>query len=101
MRRVYARIGALSTDDLQGLMQTPKHPDSQFALAELMRRGVDARPTKEQLFSMLTSGDPWLCMHAMTNLEVFYPELPIPEGATNLDAPDVWQARVELLRGGG
>jgi hypothetical protein len=95
---IQARLLPLSTDQLCELMRTPGHPDSQFALIELMQRGIDVRPTKEQLFGLLTSGNPNLCMDAMTNLEIFYPELPIPEGASNLDSPKIWRSRVEAFR---
>lgn len=98
---IRARVRALSTEQVREIMQTPTHPDSQFALAELMRRGVDARPSKEQLFSMLTSGNPTLCGHAMANLQVFYPELYLPDGASNLDSPELWQPRVEVFRRAG
>ncbi len=98
---IQGRLRLLSTDQLCVLMRTPSHPDSQLALVELMQRGVDVRPTKEQLFDLLTSGNPRLCMDAMTNLEMFYPEFPIPEGASNLDAPEIWRSRVEALRNAG
>jgi hypothetical protein len=101
IRRIQARVGALSTEQLREIMQTPTHPDSQFALAELMRRGVDARPSREQLFGMLTSGNPTLCGHAMANLQVFYPELCLPDGVSNLDPPELWQPRVEAFRRAG
>ncbi|PWU17421.1 MAG: hypothetical protein C5B50_11395 [Verrucomicrobia bacterium] len=98
LHRIRARMNALSPEQLRELMQNPTHPDSQFALAELMRRGVDARPTKDQLFSMLTSGNPRLCGDAMANLQVFYPGLSLPEGASNLDTPELWESRVEAFR---
>jgi hypothetical protein len=96
-RRIQARVGALATEQLREIMRTPTHPDSQFALAELMRRGVDTRPSKEQLFGMLTSGNPTVCGHAMANLQVFYPELSLPDESSNLDPPDLWQSRVEAF----
>jgi hypothetical protein len=98
LNSIRERIRPLSQEKLFEIMRTPTHPDSQFALAELMRRGVDARPTKEQLFGMLTSGNPVLCGHAMANLQIFYPELIIPDGASNLDPPTLWQSRIEAFR---
>jgi hypothetical protein len=98
MRRIRTRLSALPAEQLREIMETPTHPDSQFALVELMRRGIDAHPTKEQLFGMLTSGNPTLCGHAMANLQVFYPELPLPDGASNLDPPELWRPRVEAFR---
>jgi hypothetical protein len=89
------RMRLLSKEQLAEIMRTPTHPDSQFALAELMRRGVDARPTKDQLFGMLTSGNPVLCGHAMANLQIFYPKLVIPNGASNQDSPELWRSRIE------
>jgi hypothetical protein len=99
--RIHARLGPLSDEQLREIMRTPTHTDSQFALAELMRRGVDARPTKDQLFGMLTSGNSVLCGHAMANLQIFYPELVVPDGASNLDPPELWQSRIEVFRGTG
>ncbi len=98
VRIIQERLRPLSNEQLTEIMRTPKHPDSQFALVELMKRGVDARPTKEQLFGMLTSGNPKLCGDAIANLQIFYPEVVIPEGASNLDTVEVWQSRVEVLR---
>lgn len=95
---IQARLGPLSEEQLLEIMRTPTHPDSQFALVELRRRGVDARPTKDQLFGMLTSGNPSLCAHAMANLQVFYPEFVIPNGASNQDPPQMWKARIEAFR---
>jgi hypothetical protein len=43
-----------------------------------------------RVFGMLTSGDPTLCGHAMANLQVFYPELSLPDGSSNLDPPELW-----------
>lgn len=97
-RRIEARLRLLPDEQLCELMRTPTHPDSQFAMIELMRRGVEARPTKEQVFSMLTSGNSNQCIDAMTILEVFYPELSIPEGASNIDPPEMWQPRVQAMR---
>lgn len=101
VNEIQTRLRLLSTDQLRELMRTPEHPDSQLALVELMQRGVDVRPTKEQLFGMLTSGNPSLCMDAMTNLSVFYPELPIPDGASNLDPPEIWRSRVQAFQNAG
>ena len=83
VRVIQERLRPLSNEQLTEIMRTPKHPDSQFALVELMKRGSAARPTKEQLFSMLASGNPKLCGDAMANLQTFYPEVVIPEGASN------------------
>lgn len=101
VRVIQERLHPLSNEQLTEIMRTPKHPDSQFALVELMKRGVDARPTKEQLFGMLTSGNPKLCGDAMANLQMFYPEVVIPEGASNLDTAELWRSRVEVLRQAG
>lgn len=101
VQRVEARLQPLTTEQLTEIMRNPAHPDSQFALVELMRRGSDARPTQEQLFGMLTSGNSVLCGHAMANLQIFYPELDIPMGASNLDSPAVWQTRIEAFRKAG
>jgi hypothetical protein len=101
MRSLGARLRPLTTEQLTELMRTPTHPDSQFALAELMRRGVAARPTKDQLFGMLTSGNHVLCGHAMANLQIFYPELSLPTGASNLDPPELWKTRIDAFQRAG
>ncbi len=92
------RVKSLTNDQLTELMRTPAHSDSPFALAELMRRGVKTRPSKEQLFGMLTSGNPGQCGHAIVNLQMFYPELRLPKGLSNLDPPDSWRAWIESVR---
>ena len=98
LHRMRERMRLLSEEQLAEIMRTPTHPDSQFALAELMRRGVDARPTKDQLFGMLASGNPVLCGHAMANLQIFYPKLVIPDGASNRDSPELWRSRIEAFQ---
>jgi hypothetical protein len=101
VRAIKNRLSPLSNEQLTEIMRTPTHPDSQFALVELMKRGVDAKPTKDQLFDMLTSGNPRLCGTAMTHLGIFYPELTLPEGSSNLDSPEVWRSRVDEFRRAG
>lgn len=100
LRVINDRLRPLPDDQLIEIMRTPTHPDSQFALVELMRRGVNARPTKDQLFGMLTSGNPGLCGTAMTNLGMFYPEFSLPEGSSNLDPPEVWRSRIDAFQRG-
>lgn len=95
------RLRTLSEEKLIRLMRTPSDPASQLALAELMSRGVEVRPTREELFAMLVSGDPRICGDAMTNLMLFYPEIRLPQNSSNRDAPDLWQARIESMRRSG
>src|SRR3954469_7359745 len=101
--RIKARVRRLSTDDLRNLIANPSHKDSGLGRVELMRRGEDARPSKEQLFGMLTSGNSMLCGQAMTYVSIFYPELRelVPMGSSNQDSPEVWQARVAAVRSAG
>ena len=101
--RIWARVHRLSNDELRDLIANPSHKDSGFARAELMQRGENARPTKEQLFGMLTSGNNMLCGQAMTYVHIFYPELRelVPTGSSNLDPPEVWQARVAAVKSTG
>ncbi len=98
INRIYARLQPLSDEQLSEITRNPTHPDSQFALVELMRRGVDVPPPKDQLFDMLTSGDPTVCGNALVNLQMFYPEIVIPNGASNHDTPEMWKSRVEEFR---
>jgi hypothetical protein len=98
------RIGLLSTDQLRDLIANPSNNGSMLARAELMRRGVDARPPKDQLFEMLASGNSTVCAQAIVSMQLFYPKmftLLIPMGASNLDPPETWQARIAALRAAG
>jgi hypothetical protein len=103
IRTIWARIRPLSTDQLREIVQTPAHRDSRFARVELVRRGINERPQKEQLFTMLTSGNPVMCGQAMTDLHMFYPELHarIPAGSSNQDSPELWRSRIAALEGAG
>jgi hypothetical protein len=98
--RIRARVRRLSNDQLRGLCATPSSKESGFARVELMQRGQDARPPKEQLFSMLSSGDSVLCGQAMGFVQMFYPELGAltPIGSSNMDPREAWQARVAAMR---
>jgi hypothetical protein len=100
VRSIQARVRPLTADQLSELISAPSHPDSAFARAELMRRGLDARPPKEQLFGMLTSGNSAQCGQAMTYMQIFYPEMcaQIAKGSSNLDSPESWQSRIAALR---
>jgi hypothetical protein len=100
VRRIWDRVRPLSTERLRELIGNPSHKDSGFARVELMRRGVDVRPPKEQLFGMLTSGDTAMCGQAMAYLHMFYPEMNglIPTGSSNQDPPELWQSRIAALR---
>jgi hypothetical protein len=101
--RIKARVRGLSNEQLRELCESPSHRDSGFARVELMRRGIAARPPKEQLFSMLTSGNSVMCGQAMGYLQMFYPELRalLPKGSSNLDPPEVWRARVAAVQSAG
>jgi hypothetical protein len=66
-----------------------------------MRRGLDARPSKEQLISMLTSGNSVICGQAMGYVHMFYPEEVrafMPMGSSNMDPPEVWRARLAAVQ---
>jgi hypothetical protein len=102
--RIKARVRPLSNEQLRELCDSPSHRDSAFAMVELMRRGLDARPPREQLFSMFTSGNSVKCGQAMGYVHMFYPELLralMPMGSSNLDPPEVWRARVAAVRSAG
>jgi hypothetical protein len=102
INQIWSRVRPMKSEQLRELIKTPSHPDSGFARVELMKRGLDARPPKEQLFGMLTSGNAALCGQAITYLHIFYPELHAQLlGSSNLDAPELWQTRVAALRGAG
>jgi hypothetical protein len=94
------RLRALSTDELRGLIADPMQKDAALARVVLMERGVDARPPKEQLFAMLTSGNPTACAQAMVYMQVFYSEMfnRLPKGVSNLDPAETWQSRIAALR---
>ena len=103
IRRIQARVRSMTSDQLRELLLTPSHQDSAFARIELMRRGVNARPPKEQLFGMLASGNSLLCGQAMTYMHMFYPKTHarIPSGSSNQDSREVWEARIASLRSAG
>jgi hypothetical protein len=101
VRRIGARVRPLSNEQLRDLCESPSHRDSAFARVELMRRGHDARPPREQVFTMLTSGNSVMCGQAMGYLQMFYPELRLPKGSSNVDPPEVWRARVAQFRSAG
>jgi hypothetical protein len=95
------RLRQLSTDALRGLIAEPMQKDAALARVVLMERDVDARPPKQQLFAMLTSGNPAACAQAMVYMQVFYSEMfnRLPKGTSNLDSPEIWQTRIAALRG--
>ena len=100
VQRIRAEVCPLSNEQLRALTLDHSNHASGFARAELMRRGQDARPPKEQLFQMLTSGNPNACGQAMVYVQVFYPELGeiVSTGSSNQDPPSVWESRIAASR---
>jgi hypothetical protein len=100
VQRLRAEVRPLSNEQLHALALDHSNRASGSARGELMRRGQDARPPKEQLFQMLTSGNPSICGQAMTYVSIFYPEMRdlVPIGSSNHDPPEVWESRVAAVR---
>jgi hypothetical protein len=84
----------------------PTSFDLGLASEELERRGVDARPSPEALFELLTSADDRQCRMGMLLFHAAYPAQAVPargEWWSNGDAPEAWRARLARVprRGGG
>ncbi len=99
--RIRRRVSKLSTEELCKILAEPTGHDVAFAMLELERRGIEARPSLESLSSLLTSPSRNLRGLGMSLLFATYPSLYEEEAlksASNLDLPEVWRERVAILR---
>lgn len=110
LRRRRAVLSRLSTDALAGLLEDPARlkahlaeptsHDLGMAIRELARRGVDARPSADDLLALLTSADHRRYYRGVLLFHAAYPEQGAPppgEGWSNSDPPEAWRARVARI----
>jgi len=92
-------VSTLATERLRQIAADPTSPDLGFAIGELARRGVDAGPSLESLFSLLTSADSNRRGLGMSLLPALYPHvwLKIPLDSSNMDSAEVWRSRIAAL----
>ena len=100
--RVQRRVeGAakLSTEQLCRIAEVPTSPDLGFALSELDRRGIEARPSLDSVLALLTSSHSNRRGLGLTLLHALYPSVAakLPRGSSNADGPDVWRERLAGL----
>jgi hypothetical protein len=92
----------LSNEQLRQIASDPISRDLGFAIGELDRRGIDARPSLESLLALLTSSDSCRRGRGLSLLHGLYPSVlgQFGMGCSSADAPEVWRARVAALRDG-
>src|SRR5438094_228190 len=56
-KRRQQRMSKLSNEELRQMVTKPTGPDAMSAILELDRRGIEARPSLDSLFPLLTSPD--------------------------------------------
>lgn len=105
LRRKRAAVSKLSTDTLKGIVADPASGELGFAMEELQSRGVQARPSVESLCSLLLAADSNRRGLAMSLFHAMYPKLWARVAGdghwSNMDPPEVWEARVTRIRAGG
>ncbi len=104
LRRRRAVVSRLSTHDLTACSTTraqlklhladPTSYDLGIAIGELARRGIDARPSPEELLDLLTSADDPRYYRGVLLFEAAYPDYAHPpgDGWSNGDPPEAWRA---------
>ena len=99
LQRRQRAVSALSTETLREIAADPTLPDLCFAIGELDRRGVEAGPSLQSLFSLLTSANSNHRGLGLSLLMAFYPQVwsKIPVGSSNMDAAEVWRSRIAAL----
>src|SRR5262249_31324538 len=100
-RRRVENASKLSTEQLCTIAGDPTSPDLGFALIELDRRGVEARPSLESVLALLTSSQSNRRGLGVSLLHALYPSVAakLPRGSSNADGPDVWRGRITGLSG--
>src|SRR5262249_21776120 len=90
----------MSTDQLLRIAADPTSPDLGFAIGELDRRGIEALPSLESLFALVTSENSNRRGLGLSLLGACYPDLSakLPPGSSSMDAPEVWCTRVVALK---
>jgi hypothetical protein len=99
IRRRVERASRLSTEQLGRVAEDPTSPDLGFALSELGRRGIEARPSLESVLALLTSSQSNRRGLGLSLLHGLYPSVAakLPRGSANADGPDVWRERLAGL----
>jgi hypothetical protein len=109
LRRRRAAVRGLSNESLAGWLDEPARMrvhlvdstsfDLRLAIEELERRGVDARPSPEALFDLLTSGDDRQCLRGMLLFHAAYPACGTPRSEVwwSGDSPEAWRARLARI----
>jgi hypothetical protein len=97
-RRIH-HVSTLSTEQLCEIASNPLSPDLGFAIAELDRRGTNARPSLQSLLDLITSADGNRRGLGLSLLHALYPSEfeKIPMGSSSADSPEIWRGRVEAL----
>lgn len=110
MRRRRAVVAGLPNETLMGLLNDPVQLRAHFsdptsydlhlAMEELKRRGIDVRPSTEELLELLTSTDDRQSLRGLYLLHAVDPDRgrPAPgEVWSNEDAPEAWRERVARI----
>jgi hypothetical protein len=100
INRQLEKVAKLPTEQLCRIAEDPTSPDLGFALGELGRRGIEARPSLESLLALLTSVQSSRRGLGLSLLHALYPSVAakLPMGSSNAEGPDVWRQRLAGLR---
>jgi len=103
LKRRMRDVRAMSTERLTELATDPTSRDMGFAMGELEKRGVEARPSFAAVCELLTAPDPNLRGQGMSLMFALYPEAfaRIGKGASSADSPEVWRERLAAAEGEG
>jgi hypothetical protein len=99
IRRRVQSASKLSVEQLYRITEDPTSPDLGFALSELDRRGIEARPSLESVLALLTSSHSNRRGLGLSLLHALYPSVAakLPRESSNADGPDVWRERLNGL----
>jgi hypothetical protein len=102
LKRQMQNAAKLPTERLIELAEDPTSREMAFAMGELQKRGIDARPTRQSLCELLTSPQSNRRGLGMSLLFGMYPDFwaKISEGSSSGDPPEVWRSRLAAVRDG-
>lgn len=105
LRRRRVAVSKLSTGALNEIVADPTSRELGLAMEELQSRGIQARPSIESLCSLLLAANSNRRGLAMSLFHATYPKLWARVAGdghwSNMDPPEVWEARVARIRAGG
>jgi hypothetical protein len=101
LKRHLREVEKFSTERLRAIASDPTSCDLGFAIGELNRRGLEARPSLESLRQLLISAESNRRALGMSLLFAMYPSVwsKIAKGSSSADSSEIWRNRFAAIEG--